>query len=697
MLARLVGLAVLVVLVQASYVDVYVDSGPDVEGLHIYAWDGQRWAPVEVVYVPVFVETYVVAAGEWAPSPYYNASRYVLRLPAKALAVRGGADPPRGFERWRLEVDNGTRRVVVDLAVGRGPMKENNVTHPTWVALGSEEAKTPNRGRLDKPAPPPRRPSSTGGEVGIAAYAVSTGMTVYPVGSLYFKPISVVGTFSQYFPVDSPTGHTLICADNMHFVGYEVQNFTIGVHVKGYVTSGYLTLEFYDIVACSVITTATLSLPSSGSRWTDLQVNLPQDRQIGLRVRASGRAELAEIKVNIVARYKKVVNSPTQVATSKAMNRDTVVSFSAGKPKIAVLFGPYVAYDGLAATQSGLSYSYVRVPSHTVSIKWYSSLCPSFIAIEYYVNQFFYTSVWAPARTSTPQQYTCTYDVPAVSLQIRAREYSVSKAVSGGGGISVSLVYSLAYNGGGISYSGNLEIMFDRWIEPFHSRYYLYDKSGPSLEWGHMLLYDTVQVLGPANTTNKNVVAEIRADNNQLVLTFAHNWEALCSVHWKIEGLDVSDNVGVYYGDEAYQEPWWAEVARRVLDAIDWISTVTGSSGPDWKSFGLKVVQNIFSAGGASTKRDGNAVEIRWIKPVYDPTPPKITLKVDLLKGSSFKWYWVGYSIPVGDICIPVLIEVNTNVDLTTNAFSTDVVPPRAKIWTWRGQTYLGTSVTNVR
>ena len=39
------------VAVVAGYVEVYVEDGPDLDGLHIYAWDGKEWVPVGVTYV----------------------------------------------------------------------------------------------------------------------------------------------------------------------------------------------------------------------------------------------------------------------------------------------------------------------------------------------------------------------------------------------------------------------------------------------------------------------------------------------------------------------------------------------------------------------------------------------------------------------------------------------------------------------
>jgi hypothetical protein len=44
--------------------------------------------------------------------PYYNMLRCILRIPGKA---RGAPQIPSGFEKWVLEVDKGTRKVIVTI------------------------------------------------------------------------------------------------------------------------------------------------------------------------------------------------------------------------------------------------------------------------------------------------------------------------------------------------------------------------------------------------------------------------------------------------------------------------------------------------------------------------------------------------------------------------------------------------------
>ncbi len=150
---QLVVLALSVAVV-AGYIEVYVEDGPDLDGLHIYAWGGEEWVPVGVIYVPEYIHTYIAATGQWASMPYYHMSRYVLQIPSEALTHSPPRTPP-GLERWTLEVQNGTRRAVVELAVGRKPITKGNLTLATWHSLGDQPPKTPPPREIHKPTEKP--------------------------------------------------------------------------------------------------------------------------------------------------------------------------------------------------------------------------------------------------------------------------------------------------------------------------------------------------------------------------------------------------------------------------------------------------------------------------------------------------------------------------------------------------------------
>jgi hypothetical protein len=686
--------------VVAGYVEVYVEDGPDLDGIHIYAWDGEEWVPVGVTYVPEYIDTYIVAVGQWASMPYYNMSRYILHIPREAFRRSPPRTPP-GLEKWTLEVQNGTRKTAVDLAVGRTPITKGNLTLTTWYALGDQPPKTPHRGKFINPPRSPPRNNEAAGEVGTTSYAVSPGTTIYPIGSLYFKPVKVSGWFSTYMPVDTPDGLNIFCRGlpEMHWVGFEVLNLTVGVKVSGTINYGSLTLEFYNINLdmCTFITTYSTPLPSSG-RWANIDVQLPQDSQIGVRVRVSGYAPYdATIDVYVAARYVKTVNSLAQVATTKAATDFPSSVSSRNRDRIAVLFGPYVAYDGLAATAADTSYSYIYVPPHSARLRWTGQHCPP-LTVYYYINEIAYTQRSIAPATSSPANGYCRYDVPSTVLQLWARGYAISKAQSKGGEITISAVYDVRGSPDvTISLNDNLEIAYHRWTEPFHSNYIDSSTRFPYLEWAVMLLRGTYQVLG---LTNLNMTSEIRISHSQIALSLAHNQldptRHICGAEWAIT-VPVSWP-GVYYGDRWVEEPWWARLGRGLLlNTVGWLAALGYNTVV---SIVVKVVYNIFQTASASASvTSSNGIYIvRWIKGWAEPPSPTVVVLLDPASSSpsqhaEWKYFREGHSAFPWACIIASPRDVNTNIYLPSAGARQWSF---AKIWTWRGQTSIATDALTI-
>jgi len=679
------------VAVVAGYVEVYVEDGPDLDGLHIYAWDGEEWVPVGVTYVPEYIDTYITAVGQWAQMPYYNMSRYILQIPREAFR-RGPPRTPPGLDKWTLEVQNGTSKVAVELAVGRTPITKENLTLTTWYALGDKPPKTPHRGKFINPPRSPPKNNEAAGEASTASYAISPGTTIYPIGSLYFKPVTVSGSFSTYMPVDTPVGDNMLCGLlEMHWVGFEVQNLTVGVKVSGTINYGTLTLEFYNINldgTCTLITTYSTPLPSSG-RWTNIDVQPPQNSQIGIRIHASGYAPSdATIDVYVAARYVKTVNSLAQVATTKATT-DFPSSVSSGyRDRIALLFGPYVAYDGLAATSAGTSYSYIYMPPHSARLRWTGQHCPP-LMVYYYVNGIAYTQRSIAPATPSPANNYCHYDVPSTVLQLWARAYAISKAQSKGGEITISAAYDVRRSPDvTIFFNDNLEIVYHRWIEPFHSNYIDSSRLKPFGEWGVMLLRSTYQVLG---LTNLNMTSEIRISHSQIALSLAHNQldptRHICGAEWAITVPVAGPRV--YYGNRWIEEQWWARLGRGLLlNRLGWLIALGYNTVV---SIVVNVVYNIFqtASGSASVTSSNGVYTVRWIKGWAEPPPPTVVVLLDPASSSpsqhaEWKYFREGHSAFPWACIIASPRDVNTNIYLPSAGARQWAL---AKIWTWRGQT----------
>jgi hypothetical protein len=280
-------------------------------------------------------------------------------------------------------------------------------------------------------------------------------------------------------------------------------------------------------------------------------VQLPQNSQIGVRIRASGYAPYdATIDVYIAARYVKTVNNPAQIATSKATTPSPTDVSSSHRDKIAVLFGPFVAYDGLAATAADTSYSYIYIPPHSARLRWTSQHCPP-LMVYYYINGIAYTQRSIAPATPAPANGYCNYNIPSTVFQLWARGYAISKTQSKGGEITISAAYDVCGSPDvTITFNNNLEIVYHRWIEPFHSNYI--DRVGyPYDEWSSELLRGTYQVF---DLTSLNMTSEIRISRSRIALSLAHNQldptRHICGAEWAI-------TVPVY---------WPRSVLRRQVD-----------------------------------------------------------------------------------------------------------------------------------
>jgi hypothetical protein len=208
-------LLALSVAVVAGYIEVYVEDGPDLDGLHIYAWDGVEWVPVGVTYVPDYIDTYIAAAGQWASMPYYDMSRYILEIPSEAL-THSPPDTPPGLEKWMLEVRDGTSKVVVELAVGKTPITKGNLTLATWYSLGDKPPKTPYRGRfINLPRSLPENEAAT--EADTVSYAVPPETAIYPIEN--FRSVTVSNT---YVSVDTTLWAGVLVAVSTALLAYYI-------------------------------------------------------------------------------------------------------------------------------------------------------------------------------------------------------------------------------------------------------------------------------------------------------------------------------------------------------------------------------------------------------------------------------------------------------------------------------------------
>jgi hypothetical protein len=427
-------------------------------------------------------------------------------------------------------------------------------------------------------------------------------------------------------------------------------------------------------------------------------VRLPQDSQIGVRIRVDGYAPYdATIEVNIAARYKKTVNNLAQTATSKATMRSSFIVTAGNREKVAVLFGPYVAYDGLAATAAGTSYSYIYVPPHSARLRWTGQHCPP-LTVYYYINEIAYTQRSIAPATPSPANGYCRYDVSSTVLQLWARGYAISKAQSKGGEITISAVYDARGSPDvTISFNNNLEIVYHRWIEPFHSNYIDSSRLKPFGEWGEMLLRGTYQVF---DLTSLNMTSEIRISSSRIALSLAHNQldptRHICGAEWTIT-VPVS-GPRVYYGNRWVEEPLWAVLGRDLL--LNWLGWLIALGYNTVFSIVVNVVYNIFetASGSASVDSSNGLYTVRWIKGWAEPPPPTVVVLLNPASSppsrhAEWKYFREGHSTFPWACIVASPRDVNTNIYLpSAGARWWSYV----KIWTWRGQTSIVTDVLTI-
>ena len=144
------------------------------------------------------------------------------------------------------------------------------------------------------------------------------------------------------------------------------------------------------------------------------------------------------------------------------------------------------------------------------------------------------------------------------------------------------------------------------------------------------------------------------------------------------------------------QEPWWAALGKHVLDAVDWLSLVTGSKSPVWTSLLLKIIQNVFqtASGQVFVSTSGGDVVVTWTRGWLETTPPPAVVVSLRPTGGTTYTVWRTFAVAqfVLSECYTGLgFGVNTNMYLPPRAYSGGLA--QAKIWTWRGQTYVGTGL----
>jgi hypothetical protein len=154
----------------------------------------------------------------------------------------------------------------------------------------------------------------------------------------------------------------------------------------------------------------------------------------------------------------------------------------------------------------------------------------------------------------------------------------------------------------------------------------------------------------------------------------------------------------VYYGDRWIEEPWWARLGRGLLlNTVGWLTALGYNTV---FSIVVNVVYNIFQTASASASVDSSngLYTVRWIKGWAEPPPPTVVVLLNPASSppsrhAEWKYFREGHSAFPWACIIATPRDVNTNIYLPTAGARQWAL---AKIWTWRGQTFVSTNVLDV-
>ncbi|MEM1637534.1 MAG: hypothetical protein QW247_07445 [Pyrobaculum sp.] len=701
------------------YVDVYVEGPPIADDLNIYVYDGSSWLPVHITYVPETVPTLVMAFNITENMLYYNASRYILHLPAKAIGTSKPPTDPAGFETWEVEIFNKSRRVTVPIYVGKRPIAKDAPT--TWYRLGVDQRAT-YRGAIKRGSVKSQQISGTiFPDQYLQVSMPQLGSSFHVVGNVYFKSVTspTSGWVSLTFPVYNATNDLYTACpgvDAVAWVGAEVVNVTVGIKIKGYLAYSTLYLDVYEITlnGCTYVETLTLNIPyTSGIFWTNTQFRIynPNDsaqrsKYLGFRVRVYGYATLGtEISISPVVRYLKTLYDNSQIATStstfrgksaSSTSRDYDYTWSAsitGKTDWALLFGPFIAFDGAI----GESIGKLAMPELNIAVTNANYPCP-IISVAYLLNGFVIHSTLVFPKSYTPYYGQCSYpSIPTNQIDITRWIYTVSKARSIGGGFFVSIRFKTDQPNAVYTISGKaINITYARWTEPYRSAY-LSSQNLPYLEWYSYRTLDTLQMISmmPNATTGINFVSRAVAGGQGVFISLQSNY-GMCHVSIEFRSTSYFNLYGVFYSDVQKKDmPYWADVATRIFDAIAYLLSFSTSTVASYASLGITMVTSLIRSAYSTLVYSNGMIE--WTKGWSEAAPKDIYIVVTMITSSTTQVTWRPAVVDVyyNNVCTILPIPSSkTTMYITRN----DQVPIAHntiyKMWTWRGLTYSGTGPT---
>ncbi len=600
---------------------------------------GAKWALGEqalVVFVPRDVgRGFVLFTNETVDIPAYDRKYFLLALPAgaKPAKARGNATlktPDGEFPVVFRKPDGGLIEVVA------GSVDE---AFKILRELGFQP-EFRGRARLERGG----GSRTDGASAAAAAPAPSTGASLYVYGGVYFRPVRVSSSYTEYVvPVHGESGASA-CRNvpDAAYIGYDAASLSLGVLIKGGSVDGVLTADVYRINAdgtCTLLQSSSYTLADRARLWIS-GVNLDSSRgsELAVRVRVyiNTYSGAPAVGINGTVQYLRYYYRNYTLAEMLYATATDYYGrpsgYSVGSYIDRILIGPYAAFDGLV---EGTFTGGVALQLTTDAV---GGTCPG-LMWELWLNGMWYVAGSTAYGSYNSGTGGCFYEIDTGTYSLGAYPYSFAKSFGG----ALSWLVKIKFDNGATPYVRAVFVRTAevfrawRWVEQWKDFPDAMDKiwrnpyaasvleiygapsdpqAGPYVYHGLVLLrvndiYDTYQRIMlqvEGRSVSGGYVDYIKGFEVYMRLSIPTKTSSGSASLYKanyIKGTSIAD----------VTKPWLIDAAQRVLDAINFILIFVPSKLASLLAF--LAGQALQTASGSYNLDiiDSNNVRVWWTAP----------------------------------------------------------------------------------
>lgn len=740
-LLMLIAVAVLATTVVAQMVDqpgqqggrlfVYLVESDVPLGDEIPHIPGARWALGEqalVVFVPKDVGLgFVLFTNETAPIPTYDRRYFILALPAgaKPARVRGNATlktPDGEFPVVFRKPDGGIIEMVAkDLDEALNALRR----------LGFQP-EFRGRARLEREGGPRTGGASTmvttsDASIAAATPAPSPGSSLYVYGGVYFKPVSVSSSYTEYVVPVYGESSASACTNvaNAAYIGYDAASLSLGVLILRGTASGVLIADVYRINAdgsCTLIQSSSYTLANKTRVWVS-GVNLDNSKNyqlaVRLRVYINTYSGAPTIGINGTVQYLRYYYGNQRNYTLAEMAYATTTDYY-GQPSgysvynyvDRILIGPYSAFDGLVEGTFtggiGLQLTTDAVSGGCPGLKW-----------ELWLN-----GVWYVAGSTAYGSYNsgtngCFYEINTGTYSLSSYPYSYAKSFGGG----LFWVLKIAYDNGATPYvrtvlARTAEVFRAwRWVEQWKDFSDIMDKI-----WRYPYLASVLEIYGaPADPQAGPYIY-----HGAVLLRVSDVWDTYQRIMLQVAGRSVSGSYVDYIkGFEVYirlsvptktstgtvslykanyivgstvadiTKPYLIDLAERILDAINFILIFFSNKVASLLAF--LAGQALKAAAGSYGVDiiDNNNIRVWWNAPWTGSQSDSLLFAISIPMAAADPYKNTPIEVRITNACLEQYClspdqGLKGYIQPTNQFIYTDLRHAEVKTWMFRGLTSAG-------